>query len=153
MAIILRADDLSGPETQALIRAHLANSAAISPPESIHALDMDGLQTPGVSLWSAWEGTELLAIGGLRELEPEHGEIKSMHTAAAHRGKGIGTIVLRHLIAEARRRGYRRLSLETGSQDGFAPSRALYAKHGFAVCGPYAHYRADPNSVFMTLAL
>ncbi len=153
MPLTIQEDDLSGPEIKALIQAHLANSAVFSPPEAIHALNADGLRVPEVTIWSAWEDGELVGMGGLKELSPTEGEVKAMHTAAAHRGKGLGEAMLLHLIAEARRRRYRRLSLETGSQDGYAPSRALYAKHGFVVCGPFAQYRADPNSVFMTLAL
>jgi len=153
MPLTIQEDDLSGPEIKALIQAHLANSAVFSPPEAIHALNADGLRVPEVTIWSAWEDGELVGMGGLKELSPTEGEVKAMHTAATHRGKGLGEAMLLHLIAEARRRRYRRLSLETGSQDGYAPSRALYAKHGFVVCGPFAQYRADPNSVFMTLAL
>lgn len=153
MTLTIRKDDLSGPEIQALIATHLANSAIYSPPEAIHALNADGLRTPAVTVWSAWRNGGLLGMGGLKELPPDEGEIKSMHTAAAHRGEGVGEAMLRHLIAEARRRGYRRLYLETGVQDGYTPSRRLYTRHGFVACGPFADYVENPYSVFMTLAL
>jgi len=153
MALTIRKDDLSGPEIRALISAHLANSAVYSPPEAIHALNADGLRMPGVTVWSAWREGALLGMGGLKELSPAEGEVKSMHTAADHRGKGVGEAMLRHLIAEARRRNYRRLYLETGVQEGYAASRRLYARHGFVACGPFAEYVENPYSVFMTLAL
>ncbi|MCA8927039.1 MAG: GNAT family N-acetyltransferase [Alphaproteobacteria bacterium] len=155
----IREDDLSGPEIQALVAAHLANSAVYSPPEAIHALNADGMRAPGVTVWSAWENGALVGMGGLKALaSPEsegesEGEIKAMHTAAAHRGKGVAAAMLGHLIAESRRRGYRRLWLETGVQDGYAASRRLYARHGFVACGPFADYVDTPHSVFMTLAL
>lgn len=149
----IRPDDLSGPEIHALLREHLRNMAELSPPESIHALDLDALRQPGISFWTVWEQDRLLGCGALRELDREHGEIKSMRTADAHRRKGVAAHMLQHLLAEASRRGYRRLSLETGSMAGFAPARALYARHGFVECAPFADYAEDPNSVFMTLAL
>lgn len=124
-----------------------------SPPESRHALDLTGLRTPDVSFWSFWDADALVGFGALKELDPEHGEIKSMHTATARRGQGIAAAMLDHIMAEARRRAYRRLSLETGSMAGFAPARALYAKYGFTYCEPFASYREDPNSVFMTRLL
>lgn len=151
--LTIRQDDLSGAKIRALIEAHLANSAIYSPPEAIHALNADGLLAPGVTVWSVWQDEALLGMGGLKELSPTMGEVKSMHTAAAHRGQGVAETMLLHLIAEARRRGYRQLYLETGSQEGYAASRGLYAKHGFAYCEPFGDYRADPNSVFMTLSL
>lgn len=153
MALTIRKDNLSGPEIRALVAAHLANSAIYSPPEAIHALNADGLQMPAVTVWSAWQDGAILGMGGLKELSPAEGEVKSMHTAIDHRGKGVGEAMLRHLIAEARRRGYRRLYLETGVQEGYAPSRRLYARHGFVECGPFADYVENPHSVFMTLAL
>ncbi len=153
MTLTIREDDLSGAKIQTLIAAHVANSAVYSPPEAIHALNADGLRTPAVTVWSVWQDDEILGMGGLKKLSPTEGEVKSMHTTAAHRGKGVGEAMLRHLIAEARRRGYRRLYLETGVQDGYAPSRRLYARHGFVACGPFADYVENPYSVFMTLAL
>ncbi len=149
----IRLDDLQGCEIRALLREHLENMHELSPPESVHALDIDGLRAPEVTFWSIWQDAELLGCGALKELDAHHGEIKSMRTAAVHRRQGVAADLLRHILQEAARRGYRRLSLETGSQDGFAPARTLYAAFGFEVCGPFADYREDPNSVFMTRAI
>lgn len=146
-------DDLARPAVRALIDEHLGDMRATSPPESIHALDHDQLRAEHVTFWTAWDEDGLLGCGALKQLDAEHGEIKTMRTAPAARGRGVGAAVLGFLLAEARRRGYRRVSLETGSQDFFAPARRLYARHGFVVCEPFADYVADPNSVFMTLHL
>ena len=153
MEFLIRQDDLRGPEIAALLRAHLDHAAAHSPPESIHALDLDRLRAPEITFWSVWQGRELMGCGALKELAPDHGEIKSMHTARAHRGQGVGTRLVAHILEVARARGYRRVSLETGTMDGFAPARALYGRFGFRVCPPFAQYREDPNSVCMTLDL
>lgn len=149
----IREDDVRGPEILALLEAHLANVARHSPPESVHALDVQSLRAPEVTVWSAWEGDELLGCGALKEIEPHHGEIKSMRTAEAHLCRGVGSRILERLIGEARSRSYRRLSLETGSMEAFAPARRLYARFGFKPCAPFADYRLDPCSVYMTLAL
>ena len=149
----IREDDLEGPEIARLLQAHLDHAALHSPRESIHALDLDHLRDSGITFWSVWTGGELAGCGALRELAPDHGEIKSMHTARAHRGKGVASRLLAHILDEARARSYRRVSLETGTMDGFAPARALYARVGFAVCPPFGDYREDPNSVCMTLEL
>lgn len=146
-------DDLSGPEVQALLAEHLQNMHSISPRESVHALDLDGLRQPDITFWTVWAGDELLGCGALRELKPGHGEVKSMRTAQAHRGRGVARAMLVHILAEAQARGYRRLSLETGSQAAFEPARRLYASHGFEACAPFGDYRPDPNSVFMTREL
>ena len=146
-------DDLRGEAIIALLEAHLDTMRSISPPDSVHALDLAGLRAPGMTLWTLWEGDALLGCGALKELDPGHGEIKSMHTAAAHRRRGVAARLLAHIIAEARRRGYRRLSLETGSTDHFLPARTLYAEHGFVSCGPFGDYGEDPHSAFMTLEL
>lgn len=146
-------DDLSGPDVAALLVEHLADMRATSPPESTHALDLDALRHPAVTVWAVREAGELLAIGALHELDPAHGEIKSMRTLGRHRGRGVAARLLAHILAEARRRGMARLSLETGSQPNFAPARTLYARHGFEVCGPFAAYTDDPNSVYMTRML
>lgn len=146
-------DDLRGPEVAKLLREHVASCSALSPPESMHALDIDALRRPGITFWSAWEGAELLGCGALKELDATHAEIKSMRTAAAHLRKGVASALLTHILHEAKRRGYRRLSLETGSQDAFEPARGLYAKFGFRECGPFVGYVADPNSTFMTREL
>jgi putative acetyltransferase len=149
----IRVDELQEPEVADLLRAHLAHSRKWSPPESIHALDLDALRSPEITFWTVWDGADLLGCGALKELDPSHGEIKSMHTAAEHRGRGIATGLLAHIIDEARSRSYQRLSLETGAMDAFAPGRALYARFGFIDAAPFGDYIADPNSVFMTLDL
>ena len=149
----IRIDDLRGPEIQQLLQEHLHSMTLYSPPESIHALDFDELRRPEVTFWSAWEQGELLGCGALLELEPLHGEIKSMRTARAHQRKGVARAMLAHIIGEAQRRGYARLSLETGTNAAFTPARELYASCGFSYCGPFAQYVPDPYSVFMTRTL
>jgi putative acetyltransferase len=149
----IRSGELDHPQVIALLREHLRGMAELSPPESVHALDLDGLKRPEVSFWSAWDEDDLLGCGALKQLDAEHGEIKSMRTAAAHRRRGVAAALLEHLLGEAGRRRYRRLSLETGSMEGFEPARSLYARYGFDYCGPFADYRDDPNSVFMSKAL
>ena len=149
----IRIDDLNGSEIRALLQEHLANMRQISPPESIHALPIEGLRKPEVTFWSAWENGELLGCGALKELDAQHGEIKSMRTSARHRRKGVARAILDYIIGEAERRGYDRLSLETGSMDAFDPARQLYARAGFTFCGPFAAYIEDPNSIFMTMEL
>ncbi|HYW77026.1 MAG TPA: GNAT family N-acetyltransferase [Gammaproteobacteria bacterium] len=146
-------DDLSRPEVGALLLAHLGNMSLHSPPESIHALDLEAFRNPGITLWSAWQDDELLGCGALKELDPGHGEIKSMRTAEKHLRRGVAAALLDHIIETARQRGYRRLSLETGSMEAFAPARALYERFGFDYCGPFADYVEDPYSMFMTKAL
>lgn len=149
----IRLDNLSGPEIRALLEEHLRSMRSISPPESVHALDLDGLRKPGISFWTAWSGAELLGCGALKELDARHGEIKSMRTVTAHRRKGVARAMLSYIIDEARTRNYMRLSLETGSQPAFDPGCRLYEKFGFGYCPPFAGYVEDPNSVFMTKAL
>lgn len=146
-------DDLSRPEVHALLREHLHEMHELSPPESVHALDLAQLRRPDVTFWSVWDGSQLLGCGALKQLDPTHGEVKSMRTPSALRRRGAGRAVLAHIVAEARARGYRRLSLETGSMAAFAPAQTLYERFGFTCCAPFGDYRPDPNSVFMTLAL
>ncbi len=136
-----------------LVREHLEDVAMHSPPESTHAMGIDALWSPGVTLWAAWEGRELLGCAALLELDPRHGEIKSMRTARDHLRKGVASKLLEHILSEARRRSYARLSLETGSMEVFAPARALYTRFGFTPCDPFANYHPDRNSVFMTRTL
>ena len=152
-AMQIRIDDLRGPEIAALLQTHVDFCRAASPPESTHVLDLDGLRAPAVTFWSAWEGPNLIGCGALKQIDPAHGEIKSMHTAARQRGRGVGIAILNHIVAEARARGYRRLSLETGSMAAFAPARALYTGFGFTECAPFDTYNPDSNSVFMALDL
>ena len=149
----IRLDDLRGPEIAGLLQIHLENSRRSSPPESNHALDLEALRSPQVTFWTAWDGAKLLGCGALKELDPGHGEIKSMHTAQKHRRRGVAARLLVHIIGEARSRSYRRLSLETGSMDAYAPARALYARFGFVDTGPFADYILDPNSSYMRLDL
>lgn len=152
-SVTIEVDDLSGAEIHALLDAHLALMRSTSPPESVHALDLGALRAPDITFWTLRDAGALLACGALRELDPTHGEIKSMHTAARARGRGVAARLLDHICAEAECRGYARLSLETGSQDAFAPARRLYARFGFNECAPFADYAPDPNSVFMTRRL
>jgi putative acetyltransferase len=146
----IRVDDLSGPEIALLLHEHLQAVALHSPPESIHALDLDALRKPEITFWSAWENAELMGCGALKELDARHAEIKSMRTASLHLRKGVAATLMRHILDEARRRSYQRLSLETGSMEAFAPAHRLYASFGFKLCGPFADYVEDPYSVFMT---
>jgi len=145
----IKMDDLSGPEIAELLREHLENMAENSPPESRHALNLEQLRQPGITFWSAWSDGELLGCGALKELDAQHGEIKSMRTAAPHRRKGVAARLLEHILEEAKRRNYKSVSLETGSMGAFAPAQNLYTKFGFKTCGPFADYVEDPNSLFM----
>src|SRR5208282_5574720 len=117
----IRKDDLTDPRIAEFLTEHLRDMARHSPPESIHALDLDGLRRPEITFWTAWDGDELLGTGALKELDPKHGEVKSMRTAPAHRREGVGTAMLSYILEEAGSRGYRRVSLETGSMAAFAP--------------------------------
>jgi putative acetyltransferase len=146
----IRVDDLAGPEIRTLLEEHLQDMRRISPPESVHALDLDRLRQPEITFWTAWSGTELVGCGALKMLDEAHGEIKSMRVSNLHRRTGAGRAMLHHIVDEARRRGMQRLSLETGTQPAFEPARRLYASLGFAECGPFAGYTEDPHSVFMT---
>jgi putative acetyltransferase len=145
----VRVDDLTNPRVQQFLRDHLEDMARHSPPESIHALNLDGLLKPEITFWSIWDDGQLLGCGALKELDPQQGEVKSMRTAPEHRGKGVATVMLNHILEEANRRGYNKLSLETGSMAAFAPARRLYSRFGFTECGPFGDYVEDPNSVFM----
>jgi putative acetyltransferase len=149
----IRVDDLSGPEVHGLLREHLRDMHLHSPAESVHALDLEGLRRPEITFWTVWEGGELLGCGALKELDPGHAEIKSMRTAEAHLRKGVAARLLTYILEEAARRGYTRLSLETGSAEAFEPARRLYARFGFGYCGPFDGYVEDPHSVFMTREL
>ena len=146
-------DDLSRPAIHALLNEHLRNMYELSPPESVHALDLDKLRSPDITFWSAWEGPLLLGCGALKELDRGHGEVKSMRTPAALRRRGAGRAILAHIVEVARSRSYERLSLETGSAEAFEPAWRLYESFGFARCAPFGDYRDDPNSVFMTMRL
>lgn len=151
--IRIEQDDLTRPEVHGLLQEHLDDMLATSPAESVHALDLDGLRGPDITFWSAWAGDDLLGCAALKELDGTHGEVKSMRTAPAARGRGVASGLLGHLVAEARRRGCTRLSLETGSDEFFSPAHRLYARHGFVDCPPFGDYRPDPHSRFMTRTL
>ena len=149
----IRLDDLQSAAIIALLDEHLRSMERVSPPESRHALDLAGLRQPEITFWTIWQREELAGCGALKQLDPQHGEIKSMRTAYRFQRKGIASTMLRHVIAEAERRRYRRLSLETGAMDYFEPARTLYANFGFVRCAPFDKYLEDPNSVFMTKEL
>lgn len=146
-------DDLTGAAIARFLADHLAQMHATSPPDSIHALDLDALRAPGVRFFTVYDGDEPLACGALKRLDAGHVELKSMRTAPHRRREGLATHLLTHLLAEARAGGFARISLETGSAPFFAPAHALYARHGFVPCEPFAQYRPDPHSVFLTRTL
>jgi putative acetyltransferase len=146
----IRVDDLSSPEIIRLLHEHLRSVALHSPPESVHALGLEALRNLDITFWSVWQDAELMGCGAIKELDSRHGEIKSMRTVSLHLRKGVAARLMHHILEEAERRSYERLSLETGSMDAFAPARSLYARFGFKPCGPFANYVEDPCSVFMT---
>jgi len=150
---VIAVDDPLAADVRELVSRHLDFARSLSPPENVFALDASSLVDPAVTFYSCRRSGDLLAIGALKHLGHHHGELKSMHTASAARRQGLGRAMLGHLIGVARERGYQLLSLETGSMDGFAPARALYASAGFAVCGAFASYRPSPHSTFMSLVL
>ena len=152
-AIDIRVDNLQGDAIKALLRLHLDAMHQHSPPESVHALDVEALRHPSITFWTACAHGELLGCGALKRLNPDHGEIKSMRTADAHQRKGVARALLRHIESAARAEGIKRLSLETGSTAPFAAALRLYASEGFMTCGPFADYALDPFSVFMTKLL
>lgn len=143
-------DDPARDDVRALLERHLAFVRALRPPEDVHALDIDGLSDPSATFFSVRDGGQLLGVAALKRLDADHVELKSMRTAEAARGRGIARALLDHLMAVARDRGYRRMSLETGTEPGFAAARSLYASAGFRVCEPFADYRPSPSSTFMT---
>ncbi|NOT43324.1 MAG: GNAT family N-acetyltransferase [Acidobacteria bacterium] len=145
--------DLDDPRVGTLLARHVHSARAATGRGSAHALDLDALKAPAITCWAAWDDETLLGVAALKALTDAHGEIKSMHTAAECRRRGIGTALLQHVVDAARARGMARLSLETGSWDFFIPARALYRKHGFVECPPFGDYVPDPNSVFMTREL
>ena len=153
MSLKILPADLEPPEFHALIETHAELMLSLSPPGSCHFLPMDGLRDPAVTVWEMRDGDRLVGCGGLKELSETDGEVKSMHTLQSERGRGLGRKMLEHVLAEARARNYQRINLETGSMDGFAPSRQLYQSRGFKICPPFGDYVEDPHSVFMTLRL
>ena len=145
-------DDLSREAVRDLLRAHRQSMLGLSPPESVHASNIDELRGE-LTFWTAWDGNDLLGCGALKQLTAESGEVKAMRTVPAHLRRGVARKILEAILGEARRRGYRRVSLETGSNDAFLPAQRLYESFGFVYCGPFEGYVEDPHSVFMTLAL
>lgn len=146
----IRIDDLSGPDIVCLLEQHIKDMKAASPPESKHALDLNGLRKPEITFWTIWDGVNLAGCLAMKELDNNHAEVKSMRVDHAFRNRGIASKLLAHMIQEAQKRNYTRLSLETGAMPFFEPARKLYQKFGFVHCGPFANYVDDPNSVFMT---
>ncbi|HTK39196.1 MAG TPA: GNAT family N-acetyltransferase [Pyrinomonadaceae bacterium] len=149
----IKIDDLTGSDVYELLQQHLQDMALHSPPESVHALDIEALRRPEITFWTVWEGGELLGCGALKELDNQHAEIKSMRTSSLHLRKGVAKYILNYILDEAKRRGYGRLSLETGSMKAFEPAHRLYASFGFTHCEPFADYVEDPYSIFMTKEL
>ncbi len=147
------ADDLTGPQIARFLEEHVQEMLSITPPESKHALDLEALRGPDITFWSVMDGDTVVGCGALKRLDASHGEVKSMRTLAARKRSGIASLVLEHIITEARRMGLTRLSLETGSAEFFAPARRLYERFGFEYCEPFASYRPDPLSVFLTRTL
>jgi putative acetyltransferase len=149
----IKIDDLSGEAVANLLQEHIEDMQSISPPESKHALDLEGLRDPSITFWSVWDGELLAGCGAIKELDATHAELKSMRTASSCKGRGIASMLLQYIIEESQSRGYRSLSLETGSMSYFDAAISLYQKHGFEYCAPFADYKEDPHSVFMTKRL
>lgn len=149
----IKLDDLLGQEIVLLLEEHLDDMRATSPPESVHALDLAQLKDPSVQFWTIWKGEFLVGCGSIKKLDRYHGEIKSMRTSNNFQKQGIGSILLIHMLNEAKLLGYKKLSLETGTMDFFKPAHTLYAKYGFTNCAPFGDYNEDPYSKFMSLDL
>ncbi len=150
MTIAIREGGLDDPQVIIMLKFHFDTNVSVTPAGSAHVFDISRLKAPDISFWSAWDGPVLMGVGALKRMDAEHGEIKSMHTLLEARRSGVGAAMLTHIIEQARALGLKRLSLETGSFDFFAPARALYARHGFVECEPFTGYKPDPNSTFMT---
>ncbi|MBV1776157.1 GNAT family N-acetyltransferase [Burkholderiaceae bacterium DAT-1] len=149
----IKIDDLSDTRVHALLNEHLNSMYELSPPESVHALDLSKLRAPDVTFWTIWDGETLLGCGAIKALDAHHAELKSMRTPLAQRRRGAGRAILDHILDVARQRGFARISLETGTAADFLPAHTLYESRGFTFCGPFGDYAEDPHSVFMTLAL
>jgi putative acetyltransferase len=146
-------DDLSGTEIAAFLQEHVDEMRSITPIEAAYALDLDGLRRPGITFWSVLDEDRLVGCGALKRLDAGHAELKSMRTRPARKRTGVASRLLEHIIDEAARTGYTRLSLETGTDEFFLPARRLYEKFGFAYCGPFADYTPSPHNTFMTRTL
>jgi putative acetyltransferase len=153
MHLEIRQAELSDDRVRTFLEEHLQEMHRTTPSGSVRALDPGGLHAPEVTVWSVWSDGSVVGCGALKELDPKHGETKSLHTAGPFRGAGVATRLLEHLIAESRSRGYRALSLQTGASPAFEPTRSLYARFGFQPCGAFGEYPNDPHSFFMTLAV
>ena len=153
MKIVILEDDLSGIESQSIVREHMASMLENTPIDSVHALPLDKLRQAQITFWTAWVGAELCGCGALQTLDQHHGEVKSMRTREKFLRQGVGQAVLSQIVTEACSRGLKRLSLETGSAESFAAARSLYLRNGFEICNPFANYKLDPHSVFMTKLL
>jgi putative acetyltransferase len=151
--MVIVVDDLSSAQIAGFLHEHVQEMRSSAPLDSDHTIDLDGLREPGVTFWSAWDGESVVGCGAIKSLDPVHAELKSMRTAPARKRNGIASRLLEHILTEAKRMGFTRLSLETGSAEFFSPARKLYEKHGFEYCEPFAAYKPDRNSVFMTRAL
>jgi putative acetyltransferase len=148
--LVIAVDDPRRDDVRALLEQHLAFARSITPPEQVYALDLEGLLDPTITFFSIRADGELLGVGALKQLDPDHAEVKSMHTATAARRRGVGRAMVDHLLAVAAERGVSRVSLETGTTDAFGPARSLYAEAGFAPCAPFGDYEESPTSAFMT---
>ena len=146
-------DDLTHPAVIELLRLHLQRMHENSPPENVFALDLTELRSPEVTLWTAWDGDELMGCGALKELSSVHAELKSMRTADAHLRRGVAATILGHMVDEARARGYERLSLETGTGPAFDAAHVLYRRAGFDECRPFGDYEENEFSAYFTLTL
>jgi putative acetyltransferase len=153
MAWTFHPGDLDAADIRELLAVHFDSMRSSSPADACHVLGVDGLRMPEISFWSVREEGRLLGLGALRHLSPDHGEVKSMRTAPQALGRGVGTAMLHHLVGEARRRGYRRLSLETGSTAPFDAALRLYEREGFVPCPPFGDYRENPFTRFLTLVV
>jgi len=151
MEIVL--DDLSGPEIAAFLAEHVAQMREITPLSGKYALDLDGLRRPEITFWSVLDAGTVVGCGALKRLDDRHAELKSMRTAPARQRTGIASRLLGYILDEARRTGYTRMSLETGSAEFFRPARTLYERFGFGYCEPFGDYQAGPYNVFMTRQL
>jgi putative acetyltransferase len=150
---VIEVDDPRRDDVRALLEQHLSFAREVTPPEDIHALDLEGLLDPAITFFSLRDDGRLLGVGAIKQLDPHHAELKSMHTAKEMRRRGVGRAMLDHLLAVAVDLGVDRVSLETGAMEAFAPARSLYAAAGFVPCGPFGDYSASANSAFMTLFL
>lgn len=153
MDLVIGIEDPLAPDVRDLLETHFSFAVEVTPPGHVHALDVGALLDPAVTFVGARRGGALLGVGALRELDPSHGELKSMHTEASVRGEGVGRAIAAHLIAVAAARHYVRVSLETGTYEAFAPARALYRLLGFEPCEPFGDYTANPHSICMALSL